>query len=243
MRLESAELVELLAQRYVVGTQRGHARRRFETLLEQRSDVRRAVSRWEERLTPLAWSLDPVEPSDLLWQRIARELDLGRPASQRRRDSGAGVWRGAAAASALLAVFMAGGWWMAERRPPEIVQNTVIERIPEQVAVALVVSDAGDPLWLTRIGRDSGELAVRVVGDVASQPANDYQLWALTDAGVPVSLGLLPQSGSVTIALDSAAKAALERSSTLAVSLEPPGGSPQPVPTGPVLFTAALLAS
>ena len=132
---------------------------------------------------------------------------------------------------------------MAERRPPEIVQNTVIERIPEQVAVALVVSDAGEPLWLTRIGRDSGELAVRVVGDVTSQPANDYQLWALTDAGVPVSLGLLPQSGNVTIALGSAAKAALERSSTLAVSLEPPGGSPQAVPTGPVLFTAALLAS
>ncbi|HAN29081.1 MAG TPA: anti-sigma factor, partial [Haliea salexigens] len=66
---------------------------------------------------------------------------------------------------------------------------------------------------------------------------------ALTDAGVPVSLGLLPQSGSLTISLGSAERAALERSSTLAVSLEPPGGSPKAVPTGPVLYTAPLLAS
>ncbi len=243
MRLESAELIELLAQRYVVGTQHGLARRRFEALIEERNDVRKAVNRWEERLTPLAWNLEPVMPSDLLWQRLARELGIGGAASQRPRVSGAGLWRGAAAASALLAMFMAGGWWMAESRPPEIVQNTVIERIPEQVAVALVASEDGEPLWLTRIGKDSGEMTVRVVGDVTSQPANDYELWALTDAGVPVSLGLLPKSGVLTIALGSAARAALERSSTLAVSLEPPGGSPQPEPTGPVLYTAALLAS
>ncbi|MEX0708146.1 MAG: anti-sigma factor [Woeseia sp.] len=65
---------------------------------------------------------------------------------------------------------------------------------------------------------------------------------ALTDAGVPVSLGLLPQSGARTLSLDDAALNALATSSTLAVSLEPLGGSPQPVPTGPVLYTAALLA-
>lgn len=33
-----------------------------------------------------------------------------------------------------------------------------------------------------------------------------------------------------------------ERAARTAVSLEPPGGSPESVPTGPVLYTAALLA-
>ena len=205
MRLQSAELVELLAQRYVVGTQQGAARRRFASLIQQRADVREAVARWEQRLVPLAWELEPITPSDLLWQRIVRQTGAGEVRSPRISVAGRGVWRGLAAACAMLAIFEA--------------------------------------LWLTRIGNTSGELAVRVVGNVLAQPGNDYQLWALTEAGVPVSLGLLPQSGSLTISLGSAERAALERSSTLAVSLEPPGGSPKAVPTGPVLYTAPLLAS
>lgn len=243
MRLQSAELVELLAQRYVVGTQQGAARRRFASLIQQRADVREAVARWEQRLVPLAWQLEPMTPSDLLWQRIVRQTGAGEVRSPRTSGAGRGVWRGLAAACAMLAIFMAGGWWNAEQRPTKIVKQTVIERVTEQVSVALVASEDGEALWLTRIGDTSGELAVRVVGNVLAQPGNDYQLWALTDAGVPVSLGLLPQSGSLTISLGSEERAALERSSTLAVSLEPPGGSPKAVPTGPVLYTAPLLAS
>jgi anti-sigma-K factor RskA len=97
-------------------------------------------------------------------------------------------------------------------------------------------------LWLTRIAQDSRELTVHVVSDVEVRPDNDYELWALTDAGVPVSLGLMPQTGERTVALGDSALDALETSSTLAVSLEPLGGSPEAVPTGPVLYTAALLA-
>ncbi|MDZ7769103.1 MAG: anti-sigma factor [Woeseiaceae bacterium] len=134
------------------------------------------------------------------------------------------------------------GWWQATQQPPEIVTETVIERVPEQVAVAVVSSDAGQPLWLARIAPLSGQALVRAVNEVEARADNDYELWALTDAGVPVSLGLLPQSGARTLSLDDAALNALATSSTLAVSLEPLGGSPQPVPTGPVLYTAALLA-
>lgn len=241
MTLDNPQLVELLAQRYVLGTQRGAARRRFAALISQRDDIRQAVSNWEQRLLPLVWDLEPVMPSDLLWQRICRELGIDEATAIRLPRTGSGIWPAIAATFALLAVFMAGGWWQAEQRPPETVTETVIERVPERVAVALVTSREGKPLWLTRIATASGELAVRVVGDVAAQPANDYELWALTDAGVPVSLGVLPQSGGLALALGSAATTALERSSTLAVSLEPAGGSPEPVPTGPVLYTAALL--
>jgi len=142
----------------------------------------------------------------------------------------------------LIAIVTAGGWWRAASRPPEAVTQTIIERVPEAVSIAVVSSDEGEALWLTRIAPASRELTVRVVNDVEQRPTNDHELWALTDAGVPVSLGLLPQSGRATVTLDDAAVAALATSSTLAVSLEPPGGSPEAAPTGPVLYTAALLA-
>jgi anti-sigma-K factor RskA len=69
----------------------------------------------------------------------------------------------------------------------------------------------------------------------------DYELWILDGSGVPASMGLLPQSGDGSLSLDSKAVAALQTGNTLAVSLEPLGGSPEAAPTGPVLFTAALL--
>jgi anti-sigma-K factor RskA len=242
MRLDSPQLIELLAQRYVLGTQRGAARRRFASLIDARVDIRSVVDHWEERLTPLAWSLEPVQPSELLWKRICGELRIGASAKRGKPDRSAGTWQILAAACALVAVVMAGGWWRAALKPPEVVTETVIERVPERVAVALFSNEEGVPLWLTRIAPDSGELTVLVVSDVEARPDNDYELWALTEAGIPVSLGLLPQMGRRTVALDTDALDALENSSTLAVSLEPLGGSPEPVPTGPVLTTAALLA-
>ncbi len=68
------------------------------------------------------------------------------------------------------------------------------------------------------------------------------ELWVLRDDGVPVSLGLLPQAGDRVHSLADTTVDALRRGSVLAVSLEPVGGSPEAAPTGPVLFTAALLA-
>ena len=81
-----------------------------------------------------------------------------------------------------------------------------------------------------------------VAAEPEQQPASDYELWVLRDDGVPVSLGLLPQSGERELSLSPGAIDALGRGELLAVSLEPLGGSPEDVPTGPVLYTAALLA-
>lgn len=245
MNFGDPALVDLLAQRYVLGSQHGAARRRMTSLIQRRGDVKNAVARWEERLSPLAWRLVPIAPSELVWQRICRELGIGRDRSAEKAPSTAGVWT-AAAASFAAAVIMAVGWWNATQQPPEIVTETVVETVVEtlvaDVSVAVVVSDDGQPLWLTRITPATAELTARAIGAVDAQANNDYELWALTDAGTPVSLGLLPQTGEATLTLDPDALLALNTTSTLAVSLEPLGGSPQPTPTGPVLFTAALLA-
>jgi len=58
--------------------------------------------------------------------------------------------------------------------------------------------------------------------------------------GQPVSLGLLPAQGAERRALTAAQRAALVGAKQLAVSLEPAGGSPTGLPTGPVLHVASL---
>ena len=56
-----------------------------------------------------------------------------------------------------------------------------------------------------------------------------------------MSLGLLPAAGNATLALSTAQLAVLGNTPTLAVSVEPAGGSPTGLPTGPVIYTAPLL--
>ena len=62
------------------------------------------------------------------------------------------------------------------------------------------------------------------------------ELWAAAGQGAPRSLGLISADGASVVK-----KAALPPGTDhLAVSLEPPGGSPTGAPTGPVLFVGKL---
>ena len=67
-----------------------------------------------------------------------------------------------------------------------------------------------------------------------------YELWAVPPSGTPVSLGLINASGETETDVPRDKRALLESGVTLAVSLEPQGGSTTGAPTGPVLFVGAL---
>ena len=67
-------------------------------------------------------------------------------------------------------------------------------------------------------------------------------MWMLPAGGAkPISLGLLPSSGIAKEALSPRQMRALKEASGLAVSIEPPGGSPTGLPTGPVVYKAPLV--
>ena len=93
-------------------------------------------------------------------------------------------------------------------------------------------------LWVLSISDNS----IEVVPQRTIEPYSDkdYQLWMLpADGSNPVSLGLLPeQAGSIMLTPPDAFK--LAQVNGLAVSLEPAGGSPTGLPTGPVLYTTDI---
>jgi anti-sigma-K factor RskA len=69
------------------------------------------------------------------------------------------------------------------------------------------------------------------------------QLWLVAGSQAPPrSLGLLDPVHEIALQLDPRAEARLRPSASLAVSLEPPGGSPTGLPTGPVIYQGPLLA-
>jgi len=97
--------------------------------------------------------------------------------------------------------------------------------------------------WRVELLGDDEELSMHV-HQVHDLPAGkSHELWVIpAGGGAPVSLGLLPHTGDHHRVLTAAQRAALAGAKTLAVSLEPEGGSPSGSPTE-VLLTAPLAAA
>ena len=220
-------LRDRLAAEYVLGTLKGHARRRFEGHLHHDAALRRLVAGWQERLMPMAELAPPKRPPPRVWRGIARRLDLGagagRPGWQFRRSESLAFWRAlggvATFATLLLVAVLAGG---------------VFER-PQPDYVATLADDKAQPVLLLSGDSRRASLRVQFVGQTPVAADKSLQLWAVPRQGSPRSLGLLAAPGATTLVLDGGAFAA--DVTMLAVSLEPRGGSPDPQgPSGPILY-------
>ena len=219
MKRDEPENLDLLAAEYVIGTLRGGARRSFERRQRRDPFVARRVGAWEERFAQLSLRLKPVAPSPEVWPAIERRIGGG---SQRR-------WFALAAAAALITVFTFGWIVWQETRPP--------------LATATLASEQGAALWRVELAARGDELEVAAVGSVSVPGDRARELWALPEGGAPVSLGLMPASGEVRLALDDRQRAALAAAVNVAVSDEPVGGSPTGAPTGAVLYVAKIARS
>ncbi len=227
MNYQRPQLIEELAAQYVLGTLRGPARRRFERYCASNANALHAVRRWEDRLVDLLAGVVPVAPSTLVWDRIKFRVRRDKALRPKRVFATFGNWRFAAAAG-IAALVIAFGVWSGFG--PGGAQP-----------VASFWSEQQGQLWKVEAPRSRGELRVAAADNLALDPARAYELWALPgDGAAPVSLGLMPKSGRATLQLNEAQRLALSRSAQVAISLEPPGGSPTGAPTGPVLFVADI---
>lgn len=227
MNYQRPQLIEELAAQYVLGTLRGPARRRFERYCKHNATALHAVRRWEDRLVDLLANVVPVAPSTLVWDRIKFRVRRDKALRPKRVFATFGNWRFAAAAG-IAALAIAFGMWSGfgpgSSEPVASIRN-------EQQA----------QMWSIEAPRNRGELRVAATDNLALDPARAYELWALpADGAAPVSLGLMPKSGRSTLELTDVQRVALSRSRQVAISLEPPGGSPTGAPTGPVLFVADI---
>ena len=221
MRPDNPELVDRLAAEYVLGTLRGPARRRFERWRESSPLAAERSHVWEDRLVHLAGGLRPVEPPAHVWTAIRRRLKLERGPR--------GLNRQLALAAGIAAVLLIGA--LLYFRSFELNQPTMYATI----------SVVGPAAWEVEVLGRVGRLEVRTGNAPARAPGRDFELWALLPNGAPpVSLGVLPSSGTLSRELSAAQRQALARATRVAVSIEPLGGSPTGQPTGNIVFVVPL---
>ncbi len=225
------EELETLAGEYVLGVLDGEAAAEVEAALAGNAELRRAVAFWEEKLHPLADLAAPAEPPAGGWGRIAERLDgPGRAAAPNRLWNSLALWRGATAAAAAAALLMV---WVAQRPQPPTPSPS-----PSLVAM-LRGPHQEETAWVAVAG--PGGLKLRAVAPEASPSRRVYQLWAIAaGASRPASLGVIGADGRLALARPAVA---LKDGGSLAISVEPPGGSPTGQPTGPVVFTGKLVAT
>ena len=226
------ERADALAAQYVTGTLRGPARHRFEALLGAHAALRAAVRRWQDRLIPLTGVLPPQTPPLRVWQGVERTLWpqlAAAPAPWWRR---LGVWRAATGAASVAALALA------------VLLSMPGEQAPPIVVVLQATGDAAQAQgsFVASFSSDGRSLVTRPLVPVAVQTDRVLELWAVPPQGAPRSLGLISANGATVIARDKLPQHVLDtsRTSALAVSVEPPGGSPTGAPTGPVVFAGKL---
>jgi anti-sigma-K factor RskA len=230
VNLSTPERADALAAQYVLGTLSSRARARFGRLVGVDRAVTDAVEAWEARLLPFAETIAPVPPPARVWQRVLERVQGGRaaPAAAASLWANLDLWRGLALAGFATAMALA-----------VVLLSTQDER-PEQSMIAVLAGADARPVLIATADRAGHSLRVKALAPVAVAAGRALELWALPAGGNPRSLGLIAPSGSVRIALTGPAETALALVPALAVSLEPSGGSPTGLPTGPVLYSGPI---
>ncbi len=246
---DKPELQERLAAEYALGTLRGAARRRLQRWMRGDAALALVVARWEARLAPLAEAVAPVAPPARLWREITAQLDAP---GERLRAAPAGLWDSVAfwrsfglAAGGAAAVLLAATVLLAPQPPQSAPAPVVLRAPPGEIPASYlaVLSDpkSGQAVLLVSAGRQSNELWIKTLDPSIQVSGKSLQLWGLPKDGAPRSLGLVEAVEKAALKLPAGADQALADIPTLAVSLEPRGGSPSGAPTGPVLFSGPCL--
>jgi anti-sigma-K factor RskA len=187
-----------------------------------------AVEAWRERLAPLLGGERAPPPE--LWDRIVKRLPANDPARP---------WRIATFAASAAAVLLGMLALRPETQEPMPAPTPQVAKAPEakMMVAALTPEQGGGSVSITYDDRE-GRMTVTPVGMDAG--ARTPELWVIPADGKPRSLGVIADKAARTMIVPAAQRGMLTGGVTLAVSLEPQGGSPTGAPTGPVVMTGTM---
>ena len=227
---------EALAAELALGVLEGEDLARARSLARTDAGFGREVGRWSGRLSPLLDDVEPAEPPQALWSDIERRIGAAADAGSnvvllRKR---VGRWQGIAAGAMALAASLA---LVLVSQPPRTVAPAET-RAPDPMVAML--ADDRQAMKLVASWDPGSRRLIIAASDMAAEPGHSHELWVIPADGTPRSLGTMPSTTRTHMELAEAVSGQLHRGATLAVSVEPAGGSPTGLPTGPVIASGKL---
>ena len=225
---------EALAAEHALGVLSESERAAAEAKMARDPTFAAQVDAWRLRLAPMALAIEPVAPPPGLWERIERVLAAN--------DNGAGVrrrlrfWRGATlagmamtAASLAAVVFLAVQQPQAPPRPPMAPMMN-----------ARLMGAGGEPMFLAAYDPERKAIMVASLAPPMDDPGHTHQLWLIPADGRPRSLGVIGAGVSKAMPISEPMAQMTVEGVSLAVTVEPLGGSRLDRPTGPMAAVGKL---
>jgi anti-sigma-K factor RskA len=246
---------DLFAGEYVLGVLGTDQRREALTRIQRDPGFARLVADWEYRLVPLLDTEGTAETPSHLWPRIrtrlgwsAIEAPRGEPPRQGLWQS-AGFWRaaaGLATAAAIAAIVIGplglfqgdepvGPGPIASQPTPPSPPTPAVEDPTAPKPVTTLARDDGSTGWLASVDPADGTVLMVPVPSAADADGRVPELWLIPPGESPKSLGVVSIDRSHTVKVPDTLRSALAKGALLAITLEPDGGAPQGIPTGPII--------
>lgn len=219
---------ELLAAEVALGVLAGAEREAAEQRVARDRGFARMVAAWEERLAPWAAEIAEVAPPPQVWDRIAATVNADLPAEKQSAGwwQNIAFWRGLSLATGALAAACLGAL-------------IYLGNAPQKAPLVAALEGGGHRHFVATIDTRTGSIAVQPAA-YSADATREPELWLIPADGKPRPLGMLRADRAVSIAIPADLAALTVSNAVLAVSLEPPGGSPTGQPTGPVIATGKL---
>ena len=219
----------LTAAEYVLGVLGGEQRRAAERRIGRDVAFAREVAFWEERLGGLADGVSPVEPPLGGWARIEAALARATSSAEKRPTvwHNLAFWRSLALGTSVLAAACLTALIYVGTAPSPAPLLARLDAKSGQAGFVAAVSQGGATLII-------------VPASLLAAEQQAMELWLIPPGDKPHSLGLIDPDRPVTIKVPEELLSRVNDEAVLAVSLEPPGGSPTGQPTGPVIANGKL---
>jgi anti-sigma-K factor RskA len=225
------EADKLMAAEYVLGVLGAEDRRAAQQRMTHDQAFASEVAFWEERLGVFADAVAPVAPPDRAWSRLARAIRLPDPSKPRESLwQSLTFWRSFAIGAAVIAAASLGALTFIEIAPA-----------PRAPLLATLGAANGQPAFVAAVNAGSTSLTV-VPAALLTQDPRAMELWLIPAGDKPHSLGLIVPGRAVRIELPRELTGRITPDTALAVSMEPPGGSPSGRPSGPVIASGKLMS-
>lgn len=232
---------EALALDYALGGLDRGQRRDAEVRMRSDPVFRALVERWQAQLAPLDDATPPLAPPPAVWAAIAAEISPTRASAATAAPLRAGLWNSLMLWRGLAAGGIAAAITSLIVLPSAPVPAPAVPQAVPQLLVAALAGADGKPLLSAAYDplRGAVVLTPATQRDDAGKSA---ELWVIEGEAKPRSLGVIDIKGANAHAISSKQLTGLRAGATLAISIEPLGGSPTGQPTGPVVATGTLQA-
>lgn len=220
---------DLLAAEFVLRTLPPELEEQLAWRRSTEPDFARRIDAWEQRLAGLNGNFPDIEPPKSVKAALDRQLFATTATARPALSSRIGFWRSLAlGATALAAVAVA--WPIMTQQSSQ----------GGALSVATLNGETADNSFVIVYNEAENLLNVRRQSETVTAAGQDLQLWAIVGDAAPVPVGIIGRDGNGNHPVTAEEKVLFAKNPTFAVSVEPLGGSPTGLPTGPVIAAGPL---